>query len=275
MAIGDSFKKLAGTLRSYFQVGGTSGPRWKNNAGVWEAKNSDDSAFAEIRALAPTGDRGVVTRKYLESYENTLIVKRQADCSAALPPNTGVRGIVVVTTAGTGAVIGDVLYDDGSSVGNMEILAAIEGRTILVTDALAGGTVAFLADTRYTWDADGGSWLAEINITSGAIRSVRYVLDNTATQDSTITVPANARIYDCIVEITTPYSAGATISVGRVGSVSLCQATTDNDALTAGEYSVEQDTAWGATTLVVRTTIAGAPAAGAGVVIVNYCIPNA
>jgi len=65
--------------------------------------------------------------------EKMPIISRQADCSAALPANTGARGWVVVTIAGPGAEIGDLLYDNGSGVGNMTIVAAIESRTIVVT----------------------------------------------------------------------------------------------------------------------------------------------
>lgn len=93
-------------------------------------------------------------------------------------------------------------------------------------------------------------------------------------QTSTSSIPANARIYRAHVEITTPYSVGGTISIGRTGSTSLMQATGDNDAQTASIYNVSQDTAFGGSALPVLVTVGGAPAAGAGVVVVEYCNPN-
>lgn len=267
-------EKVYAFIGSIFRFGlGVTSVALKNNSGVVEFKNYDDSDYVIVRVKAPVADNDAVTKYYADSLEKPLIVKRQADCSAALPANTGVRGWVVVTTAGTGAAVGDVLYDDGTGVGNMTIVAAIEGRTIAVTDALSGGTVTFFADTVYVWDDDGTQWIMIGGPGTGANKVVRYVLDNTAAQDSVWLIPANCRILRAHIEITTPYSAGGTISLGQVGSVALLMATTDLDAQTTGIYEVPQDTSWGGSDLVVRTTVSGAPAAGAGVAVVEYAYP--
>ena len=47
-----------------------------------------------------------------------------------------------------------------------------------------------------------------------------------------------------------------------------------NDPLTAAIYINDQDTAWDATARVVKTTVAVAPAAGAGFVVVKFTSPN-
>jgi hypothetical protein len=264
--------KIRGTQETLFQLG-ISGPQIKNNSSVLEARNSDDSAYVVLRVATPTADNDAVTKYYADSLEKPMIVKRQADCTAALPANTGVRGWVVVSTAGTGAAIGDVLYDNGTSTGDMVIVAASEGRTIAVTDALTGGTVTFQADTVYVWDADGSAWVEIGGPGTGAIKEVRYIIDNSAAQDSVAVIPANAIITECTVKITTPYSAGATITVGSTSTATMCQATTDNNPLAANLYTVPQDTAWEATASVVRTAVANTPAAGAGVIIVKYTKP--
>jgi len=270
-------KNLAGVMGSFFHIGlGATQVRLKNNAGVIEARDKDDAAYVILRALSPVGDNDLVTKYYADSLEKPLIVKRQADCSAALPSNTATRGWVVVSTAGTGAAIGDVLYDDGTSSGDMAIVAAIECRTIAVSDALSGGTVSFDTDSIYTWDEDGSTWvkIGDIGSVTGPVRVVRYALDNSASQDSTFTIPANARILDCQLEITTAYSAGATISIGYEGALTAIQATTDNSPQDEATYSKEQDTAWDISAKVVRTTDSGSPAAGVGVVVVKFTNPN-
>jgi len=101
-------------------------------------------------------------------------------------------------------------------------------------------------------------------------RAIRYVIGTGATQDSVGLLPTNAIVTDTRIKITTPYSVGATITVGQAGSLTLFQETADNNPQApAGDiFAKLQDTA--ATNLVVRTTIAGAPAAGAAVVIVGY-----
>jgi hypothetical protein len=103
---------------------------------------------------------------------------------------------------------------------------------------------------------------------------IQYAIGVGATQDSLTTIPANAIIMDTKVEITTPYSVGATINVGQPGNLTLLQLTTDNLPQAVGLYQTMQDVAWGAAALVVRATIGGAPVAGAGFVTVQYAIPN-
>lgn len=271
------FKKIRGTIETIWQIG-RSGPNIKDNSGVVEIKNSDDSALAVIRFATPVADTDGVNKLYADSIVKPVRILRQADCTSALPNNTAVRGWVVVSTAGTGAVIGDLLYDDGSSTGTMSIVAKVEGRVIATTDALAGGTATFDADSVYIWDEDGSAWvkIGDIGSLTGAIREIRYVLDTTASQDSASQIPANARLVSSDVKITTPYSGGATITVGSTSTATLCQAATDNNPQAAATYSVEhEDTAWEGTASVVRTAISGTPGAGAGVCTVRYCTPNA
>lgn len=111
-------------------------------------------------------------------------------------------------------------------------------------------------------------------IPSGVLHEIRYTITNAATQDSTTLIPGIAQVVLARLIVTIPYSSGATISIGQMGSIALLQATTDNLATVANTYNVEQDTAWGGIDLAIRTTINGTPAAGAGFVIVFYCVPN-
>src|SRR5258708_5757721 len=109
----------------------------------------------------------------------------------------------------------------------------------------------------------------------GAVRAIRYAITNAASQDSVTVIPAGAVVLRASVEVVTPFSAGATIEVGQAGSLTLLELPGDNLATSAGIYQVPQDTPWGAAALAVRTTVGGAPAAGAGFVFVEYALAGA
>jgi len=151
-------RKIRGTIETIFRIG-LSGPQVKNSSGVIEVRDATDAAYAIVRGATPVAANDLVTKAYADSLEKPLVVKRQADCTSSLPDNTAVAGYVAVTTAGTGAAVGDLLYDDGLNTGTMTISAATEGRAIVVTDDLTGGTIYLLRDSIYVWDADGSAWV--------------------------------------------------------------------------------------------------------------------
>lgn len=269
------WSKIKGTIESFWQIG-LGGPQLKNNAGVLEARNSGDSGFVNFRVASPLGDNDAVTKQYADTLSKPFVASAQFDGNNALPANTGVEHFYIVTTTGANASIGQLLWDDGLAVGTVAVLTALEGRTVFTSAAFTGGTVSLLANAFYVWDSVSSSWLREADASmTGSVREIRYAVTNAATQDSAALIPANAVISSTELNVTTPYSGGATVSIGRVGSLSLLQATTDNLATVAGLYQVMQDTAWGGTALVIRTTVAGAPAAGAGFVVVRYSVPDA
>lgn len=261
---------IRGIIGNIFRLG-LNGPQLKNNSGVIEHRNSDDTGFAIARGDTPVGDNDLVTKLYADTLEKPLIISRQADTSVSLPTNTATRGFVVVTTPGSGAVIGDVLYDDGSGSGTMTILSAIEGRTIAVTDALTGGSIAFDPDSTYIWDDDGSEWIkiGDIGSVVGAVRQIRFAINTGPTVDSTNQIPAGARVVYCGVEVDTAYDAGATIEVGTTGTSDAFQATTENLPQTEDTYVTEQDTLVSSAS-VVRVTIGGSPSAGSGVAVVRF-----
>lgn len=268
------WSKIRGTVETIFQLG-LGGPQLKNNAGVIEARNAGDSAFAVARGASPVADNDLTTKQYVDTLFSRSVVSAQFDGNNAIPANTGVERFLIVTTTGANATIGQLLWDDGSGAGNMVVLAA-KAQMVITTTAFSGGTITLKADTPYIWDTVSTSWVnAGGTSLSGAVREIRYAITNAASQDSASLIPANAIGVTTQVEVVTPYSGGATISVGQAGSLALLQATTDNLATAAGTYETQQDTAWGAAALAVRTTVAGAPAAGAGFVIVRYTQPDA
>ncbi len=267
-------EKIRGTIEDIFRIG-RRGPQLKNNSGAVEVRNATDSALAIARAATPVGDTDLTTKLYVDSLEKILIVKRQADCSVALPNNTSTAGFVAATTFGSGTVAGDLLYDDGSAIGTMEIQAAVNGRTIAVTVALIGGTIEFDANSMNQWDAEGGAWvkIGDISSVAGAIRQIRFALNTDAQQDSPELAPANARGVRCDVDITTPYTGGTTITVGNTTTADLLQEAADNTPHSIGTYSVDVDVDWGGSASAVRVTVAGSPAAGAGFLVFRFANP--
>lgn len=271
MALDNIFKNIQGVYSSTFQIG-IDNVLLKASPTEMQIRNPTDTGFSPLSVGTPTSDQHAVTKFYADSIAKPIIISAQADTSTAIPNNTAVRRFLVVTTPGNGAAIGDLLYDDGSNSGQMQIVGAVEGRTIAVTDALSGGTVTFEPDSIYIWDEDGSAWLkiGDIGSVTGAIRAIRYAITNGAQQDSVAELPANNRVFEAILIVTTPYSGGATISIGTTADADAFMLTTQNKPQTAKTYSVEQDNTVGGSDSVVRTTIAGAPAAGAGVVIVKF-----
>jgi hypothetical protein len=111
------------------------------------------------------------------------------------------------------------------------------------------------------------------NGSGGQLNEVRYALGTGAAQSSVTVLPAGSYVRRAALSITTPYSGGANISLGQAGSVSLLAATTDVNPQAVGMYELSLDVPWGAAPLAILATITGAPAAGVGVVIVEWCTP--
>ena len=276
------WKKIRGTIEDIFQIGLNGGINLKNVGGVLEIKNEGDSALVVIRSAQPVGDNDVATKKFVETINGFNIVVEQANTSVAIPTNTVVKRNLVVTTGGNGASIGDLLFDDGSGSGAMEIIVASTNRTIAVSKALTGGTVSFDADSINTWDADDSTWtkIGDIGSVTGAVRTIRYEIGNTATQDSTSIIPLGARVLSSKLEITTSYSGGATINIGTTTDVDAFQdgvnAPKDNNPQGAinNVYELDGSDIAVASASVVRTTIAGSPAVAAGIVTILYTVAN-
>lgn len=262
-----------GTSSPSFQIG-LQGPQLKNNSNVLEARNNPDSAFSLVRGATPVGSNDLTTKQYVDTKSGAVPVSAQFDGNNTLPTNSNAAKYYVVTTTGPNASIGQVLYDDGSGSGTVTVFPATY-QIISTTQAFTGGTVTFAANALYAWN--GTQWAGLANNTTGGMRTVRFAITNAASQSSAIKIPANAYIAKAQLEIGTPFSPGATIAIGRSGSQSLIQATSDNNPQgSAGDiYMVANDTSWGGTEAVVLVTIAGSPSSGAGVIAVEYSVPDA
>lgn len=93
------------------------------------------------------------------------------------------------------------------------------------------------------------------------------------TVSSTTSMPIGARVVQARVQITTPYTAATTISLGVAGTPTIFQLTTDNNTQLAETYIKFQDTSIGAASAPLLITVAGGPAVGAGVALIEYTTP--
>lgn len=269
------FAKISGVIQNFFQLGGPAGPGLKRSGAAIEARNAADSAYAVFRVATPVGDNDAVTKAYADTLNKPVVVTLQWDGTVALPANSGTERWYVVTTSGGFATIGDLLWDDGQGVGTVALVTAAEGRTIFTSVAFSGGAISLAANSFYIWDITSSSWLADAAVNfSGAVRTIKYSIANSpASQDSTATLPTGAVVLRAMIDVTTPFSGGATISVGQVGFLTAFIGTADNYPTVVDQYEVPQDTA-APVVGVIRTTIGGAPAAGAGFVVVEYAVPD-
>ncbi len=135
------------------------------------------------------------------------------------------------------------------------------------------------ASTTYT-PPGGGEQFGTLHVPLGGdggsntVLSIRIAIGTGASQSSVTSIPSGAYVLDCMLQVDTPYSPGTTIAIGQTGTPALLQATTDNSPTVAGAYEAPQNTAWGGAPLPVLVTIAGAPGAGAGSVVVQYTTPS-
>jgi len=90
----------------------------------------------------------------------------------------------------------------------------------------------------------------------------------TATTSSVSSIPAGSLILRRKLIITTPYSAGATITLDNAGALTIMTAT-QNSPQFANEYQRGDRLVWPGAA-AVRALVAGAPVLGAGLVLVEY-----
>jgi hypothetical protein len=273
------FQKIRGTIETIFQFG-LLGPQIKATGGNLEAKNTDDNGYVIFRGAHPVADNDFVTKLYADTGSTRYAVTAQFNPGAPndpLPTNTGSAHFIVVTAAHNLSGIGCLLWDNGSGSGDVAVLTAADGRMIVTTQAFAGGTITFAAESVYLWDAGGNAWLNASGVaTSAAVRTIRFpIAFAAATYLSATALPDNAVVLRSRLEITAPYAVANSITIGRSGSTTLLQNNQQNNCKAVGCYDILDTITWGGTSDPVLVSIAGALSAGAGFVEVEYTVPDA
>jgi hypothetical protein len=130
-----------------------------------------------------------------------------------------------------------------------------------------------LADSRYkrllnlVWQALSAAGSSVV--VGGSVQEIRFAIGAGAAQSSAFTLPAGSVVIDAEVDVKTPYSPGATMQVGILGTPNLFMDTPDIVATSADLYAEHQDTVLAGPAKVL-VTVAGAPVAGAGFCIVRF-----
>jgi hypothetical protein len=148
-----------------------------------------------------------------------------------------------------------------ANAGNIDMRNAADAAFVIVR----GATPVAANDLVTKAYADSGSVIAD-----GGVQEIRFAIGTGAAQNSVTQIPNGAIVVDAELDIVTPYSGGATISVGNAGTPNLLMLTTDSNPQAAGLYQVHQDTVYAGGPATVLVTVAGGPVAGAGFAIVRY-----
>ena len=113
--------------------------------------------------------------------------------------------------------------------------------------------------------------LESLATVKGPVNLVKVNVGLTTTA-STAILPAGAVVRRVFLDVTTGYTAGATISVGAAGSVSAYMTTAQNSPAVIDKYEVSDDPA--SVNAAVLVTLAGTAATvGACVAYVEYAVP--
>lgn len=251
---------------------GKDGSRIKENAGVVEFRDNADSAFVKVRGDHPVDENDFVTKRYLETRAN-VIVTGQIDGGA--PPAAGTAGrVFICTTAGGVYNLNSLYYDNGTS---WEEIAPIEGMSIKITDDLTGGTVEFIGDHIYVWDADGGTWvdIGPAPAEAAVIKHASITLTEADTGANLIKqIPANAFLTRVKVNVTEVFDGTTpTLEIGDGTDPDRHMTALGNKLNKLGLYETSNLYLYGGATNVNATlTIGGTPTQGQCTVYIEYAI---
>lgn len=276
---------------------GKGNPRIKVSGSDILVRNAADTAYVNLSALDPTADQHVATKGYVDAVASGLDLKASvrvkttaniADLLAGAPlvvdgvtlvagnrvlvtaqTTASGNGIYSVTTAGTGvngvwarASDADVSAEVTSGMFTFVEEGAIhadQGWVLVTNNPITLGTTA-LSFTQFSGTG----------IFTQDVLYRQQALTTTASQNVGAVVPATAKVQSVKLTISTAYSAGGTIAIGDGTNTYMTAG--ENDAQVVGTYIAEMLTTSVVAATQLVATISGAPAAGVGVVHVDYTL---
>lgn len=251
---------------------GKEGPKLKDESGAIGVRNQDDDAYLPLRAGDASGDDDVITKKYLETH-SALQITGQIDGGA--PPAAGVNGrVFIVTTAGGSYGLNELYRDDGSA---WEEITRTDGMRITITQDLNGGTIEFLGDHVYLWDATSGAWLDVGRVTGRkTMRHQEISLDFNDAGNNNLgdPIPANSYAELFKVNVTQAFDGTPDMKVGDAVDDDRHMETKDIDLKKVGIYKTERLYLYGAETQVIANlAFVGTPTQGQCVVFMKIALP--
>jgi hypothetical protein len=263
--------------KNYGQIGvgspvelGKGGAKIQSVAGVVEARNNANDAFAVVRAATPVNDNDVATKAWVERRYG-ISVTGQIDGGS--PPAAGTPGRIFLCTTAGGTYTLDYLYRDDGATWN-EIIP-VEGMTIGVTDALSGGTHEFSADHVYIWDLDATQW-DDIGPSSGTdAQKVEERAVQVEYTDGVVaigsTIPANATVLRARVYVSQAFDGVTpTIVIGDAVDPDRLLKEEENDPETVGLYVVDAYYKYGGSTQLNCTVTTSGASQGIATVVVEF-----
>lgn len=115
------------------------------------------------------------------------------------------------------------------------------------------------------------------NLPSGGatngIKTISILVGTDATTSATEQLPANAIVHQVDVDVTTPYSTGATLDIGKTGGASALVANAVIDEEAQDFLSIPMLKAVGGSAYAPLATVGGSPSAGGALVVIHYSTP--
>ena len=230
---------LIGTFKNRFQLG-KGGPNVKGNAGVVEARNAADSAYANFVA-------DLITAATLNVQADGLVLNSEA-------ASTGADWKLMLQRAAAGMTHDlTFVFPAGDPTVNQAItVASFAGNVVtLGYTTIAAGTDKVVVDTT--------------SLAFGASSPVAM-----------FTKPANAVVRRQVVVVDTAFNGTApTLSIGIAGTTSKYMGATDIDLKTVGVYEVDPGLiAEVGTEAMIATYAADSSSVGAARILTEYVIPS-
>jgi len=237
-----------------------------------EARNSADNAYVKVRADHPVDPNDVVTLRYLQTKGAVTVI---GQINGGSPPAAGVTGrVYVCTTTGGGYTVKYLYYDNGAT---WDEIIPPEGLSIMVTDALAGGTIAFSADHAYLWDADGSTWvdIGPAAATSLAkivkTREVDLVFGSAGSLNVGTVIPIYGRILRVCINVTQAFNGTApTLTVGDGSDADRFMTVDENNLKSLGCYWIDTFYMMPSETQITATYVADSSSQGAATIFVEW-----
>jgi hypothetical protein len=274
MAAGDLFKKIWGTTRSLWGVGGPKGINVKANSGG-ELRNAGDSDFVVGRAshIAAAGSANDLAT-LLNIQSSGPNITWDFDGSSPPTPNDNPNEWGICHTTGGAYTAGRIYYDDAASL----VLMPTEICRKITSSTAVTGTVSLISNGVYA--LEGGNWVLKGDVVQSFTslpQVVEIAVGTAASTNSTTSIPDGSRVVNTYLKIETAYDSSATIIIkvdGAADEILIAAADVELDTI----YEVESDNVHIITSSnegVVNVALTGSPTVGAAKVLVTYVTPKA
>lgn len=229
---------------------GKGGAKLKSNAGVVEARTADGANLAVIRAAMPSGINDVITKKYLETRADVVVVGEIYDDSSTLafsPSPANANTMFLCTETGNGYTEGTLYFCTTGGIAGVAVFETItpyDGMRISIASTLSNGTTSFTGDHLYLYSGTAWVDIGPAATISSVVKIARADISS-ATPDGAVSIgpvlASTSAVVKVVVNVSVAFdgTTDSLISIGKAGSVSSIGATSEVDLMKVGTYVVE------------------------------------